>query len=265
MTVVHPMHSSSTNANSRRSPHSLDARQSTPNSALRAVERALAALMAGPDTPALIVPDDLPQSGVRLTLPELRELLLSRGTSKTVKDAFWGCLVGLARREPEVWALGCTWLALPGLAAKNRQLSRELINVPGVSGQDIGSELVAGFLQALRESRAEVNVCARLLQSAVRSARRELDVEPLGLRARSWSEEPDRPTAIGGHPELVLLRAVRVGAISARDGDLIARTRLEAVPLNHEAQRLLSSVAAVSSRRRRAELALVRALREGLL
>ncbi|MCD5316970.1 hypothetical protein [Kineosporia babensis] len=207
-------------------------------------------------------------SGLRLpcevyTLPELRVLLLERGTDEKVRDAVWVVLAGLAQREREVWALPCAWLALPGLAARARGLRRALAKVSGVTAQDVDSELLLGFWEALLQTRAEVNVCSRLLAAAVRHVWRELDVDPIGLRLTPWPEGLEPAAAETGHPELVLLRAVRMGLISARDAALIARTRLEGSPLRLEGAQL--SVKSLASRRRRAESALVTALRAGLL
>ncbi len=217
-----------------------------------------------------------------VTLPELRVLVLDPATSGAIKDDIWRVLLGQVQLSWSAWATACTWLALPGLGRTARQIRRQLASVHSgsqVHAEDVESELVAGFLQALcamtPSAANRPRVFARLLKAAGRHARRLLDDDDarVGLHPTADLSEAVESGGLAGwsalgqvspvaaHPEAVLARAVRAGVIRAEDGDLIARTRLEPHSLGAEAASTGESRAAISARRRRAELAVAAAVR----
>ncbi|GLY20050.1 hypothetical protein Kisp01_70640 [Kineosporia sp. NBRC 101677] len=201
-----------------------------------------------------------------LELPELRGLLLDTATPAGLKDRCWTELLRCLRRAWDVWLPACLWLALPGLRRRSGLLHRQL-RPADVALEDIDGELLTGFLIELQAASSQVGretrVLGRLLDAASRYALRTLDAG--GGAHDGLSPIGDRAAAVEGHPELVLWRAVGAGLICAQDSELIARTRLEGHPLRAEAVRAGVSLAAVSARRRRAELAVANAVLRGEL
>jgi hypothetical protein len=235
-----------------------------PTSALAAAERAFGYLSAPPSPLAIdgrtlghgLPPRDIP-------LDELRHLLVHEpATTYTAKDAAWHRLIGHARTEGPSWVVATVGMALPALANMSRRLSA------GHQGQvdDIESELLAGFLDALRHADLSGPApYARMCWAGWRAAllvRTSTATQELPEVFDPSSRMPARPY---GHPDLILGRAVRAGIISAGRAELISATRLGRICVEDLAARDGLDASVLRMRRRRAELAVVRALADGTL
>lgn len=230
-----------------------------PASVIYAAERAFDLLVRGPD-PLLFdgrtVPG-LPRR--RIPLDVLRDVLLA-GVGTDVSDPVWRRLAGQARTEGPAWVVGAVGVAVPGLTRIAARLST------GFSKQadDIDSEVVAGFLHALRTDdlqppRLWLRLCWAAWRSGHAARRVEQTVElphdlPVGSRT---------PRYPYGHPDLVLARAVTAGVITAEQAELIGATRLGDTLVEQVAARLQLSPPVIRMRRRRAERALAAAIRRG--
>ncbi|GAA1596642.1 hypothetical protein [Actinoplanes couchii] len=228
--------------------------------ALTAVEDAFQLLVC---EPVPLVFDGRPVSGLPdrlLRLDELRRLLLGPGLPVELSDAVWRRLAGLARDGGPAWVVGAVGVAVPGLTRMAVRLSA------GRSGvvDDIDSELLAGFLDALRgDDLRRPRVWWRLCWAAWRAglrARKVEDLLELPPDVPVGSRSPHRPY---GHPDLVLGRAVSAGVLTADQAELISATRLGDVLIEQIAATEGLPGSALRMRRRRAELKLVAALRRG--
>lgn len=217
--------------------------------ALRSVESSFAMLTSGVEPLAL--------NGV--PLPLLREQLLRRHTPLPDKDWAWRRLAGLARTGDPAWVVGAVGMALPGLQRHARILSR----LPGANSDDVAGDLLAGFLDALQ--RLDVDrpaIAARLVWAARRHAQRQLpDVVAISVPGLDWCADRRRP----GHPDLVLVHAVRLGVISDLDARMLAATRLEKAPDDAVAAAVGLGLGAMRTRRHRAAHKLRVALTSGVL
>ncbi|PRY35103.1 hypothetical protein [Umezawaea tangerina] len=190
----------------------------------------------------------------RVPLNELRDRLLRRGCSQTLRDAAWAHLVLLARTEGGTWTVGAVGVALPALTSIAATLSAKFAGDPS----DIHAAVLAGFVVELGEiDLRRPRVMLRLRWAAYRAGhaavREALDAPvPSGHGLRSTL-----PTLPQGHPDFVLARAVAEGAITAADAELIGSTRLEGVPLASAAAERNLSYQAIKKARLRAEHRLV--------
>ncbi|GAA1093852.1 sigma-70 family RNA polymerase sigma factor [Nocardiopsis metallicus] len=194
-------------------------------------------------------------------LDELREILMTRGTPYAVRDQVWRHTIAAARHSKD-WMLGALGLAMPMLRSAVRMARRGL---DPHSVADVEAESLAAAMHQIRTIRLEYARIAYYLSCRVRRA-------ALGARKRVLAA-PDlltHPTGLpdaGSEPdtagscEAVLLAAAREGIISGADAELIARTRLEAVPLATVAAELGVAYKTLAKRRRRAEAHLAAGLR----
>jgi hypothetical protein len=229
-----------------------------PTSALAAAERAFTFLTVPPAPLALdgrVLGHGLPAR--HIALDELRDLLVHNpATSYAAKDTAWHLLIDHARTWGPAWVVATVGMALPALTGMARRLCA------GYAGQadDIESELLAGFLQALRDKDlAGPAPYARLCWAgwrAAHDARRRARVEEMPAVPDPSSQLPTRPY---GHPDLVLGRAVHAGVISDEQAELISATRLGRVLVEDLAARHGVDASVLRMRRRRGELAVVRA------
>jgi hypothetical protein len=226
-----------------------------PANALDALDRAFTLLCRPPHPLSLNgrAFGGLPQRSI--TLDELRTILLNPATSRAVRDDVWRELLVLARGDQPAWVVAAAGIALPGLRRAAASLG------PAYDCADLDAELLAGFLQALRTADpAGPYVCGRLIAAGHRAALRLRDADVRHTRAGTsgfWSAPPTRPW---DHPDLVLVRAVAAGVVTAGDAALIASTRLDQVPLVKAAAAAGISVVAARQRRRRAEHRLAAAI-----
>ncbi|MEV7603353.1 hypothetical protein AB0O91_38890 [Kitasatospora sp. NPDC089797] len=228
------------------------------------VLKAVAAAISGPDAwvgplclDGAAVHPALPQG--RLSLTELRPLLLLPEAPAGARDAVWSELVFHAQRHGPDWELGAVWMMSPGL----RKAAWRVVNNSWVPYADIEAEVVEGFLRELRGVDVESPAIAgRLWWAGYRQGLRARDAYRT-TAARSEISEPawlGRRRGFGGHPDQVLERAVRAGAITGDEAELIGRTRLEDGGLAEAAFRLDLGFQACRARRAAAEERLARFL-----
>jgi hypothetical protein len=230
-----------------------------PAGALAAAERAFGYLTIEPHPLAVdgrAVGYGLPAR--HIPLDELRQLLVhDPDTTFDAKDAAWHELIHRARDWGPAWVIAAVGMALPALAVMSRRLCT------GHTGQseDIDAELLAGFLDALRHRDLTgpapyIRMCwagwraALLVRTSIATGELPDVFDPA-------SRQPARPY---GHPDLILGRAVHAGIIDADQAELISATRLGRVLIEDLAARAGVDPSVIRMRRRRAELALVRAL-----
>lgn len=188
-----------------------------------------------------------------IRLDHVRDLLLTRSCRQRVRDQVWVLLVQHARDGDPAWTIGAVGVALPGLTATANRLTARFAGDPS----DICSEILAGFLFALQTVDVDrPRVMVRLRWAAYRAGHAAL----LGaLRTPTPVDVlPDGPglSAAGGHPDLVLDRAVTDGVITAREADLIGATRLGGGQVTAWAAANATGGWAAYKARRRAELRL---------
>lgn len=235
-----------------------------PSGALAAAERAFGFLTAGPKPLALdgaYLGHGLPAR--HIPLDELRHLLVhDPTTSFDAKDAAWHQLIDRARGWGPTWVVAAVGMALPALSTMSRRLC------VGHAGQseDIDSELLAGFLHALRHRDLSGPApYTRMCWAGWRAAllvRKNIATEEMPDVFDPASRLPTRPY---GHPDLILGRAVHAGVINADQAELISATRLGRVLVEDLAARAGVDASVIRMRRRRAELAVVKALTAGKL
>lgn len=193
---------------------------------------AFAALLASPDQPAL------PGAELGCGLPardipacELKTILMSQATAATVKRAIWTALVERCRAGMSEWIFVATGLAYPGLAGQALRICQA---APG-DRDDIQGELVLEFVEALyivdTHDPDIADVAGWLCSKAVtnsRKAREALDIT--GTVAITKVPESAAPSLQVSHPDIVLARAVRLGVLTEKEADMIARLFLEDQP-----------------------------------
>jgi hypothetical protein len=167
-----------------------------------------------------------------------------------MKDAALSALCAEAARGDECAASLLLWLLLPGLI-----LERARIDEAGVLGRD---ELDAELLAGIWEEVAKVNpgdrrVARRLLNEArwraLAALRETLDWTGRAEELAPELEEVYEPAPTGPRPEEILTSAVREGALSAEDAELIMTTRRT---IRRIGAKLGVSVPAAEQRRHRA-------------
>jgi hypothetical protein len=196
-----------------------------------------------------------------LPLDELRQLLLA-GVSAETSDAVWSQLAHQARHWGPAWVVGAVGVAIPGLTRMAARLSH---GAPELA-EDIDSELLAGFLRALRTDpldppRIWLRLCWAAWRAGLTARHTDTAVE-LPADLSTGGSAPRRPY---GHPDLILGRAVAAGIITQRQADLIGATRLGDVLVEEIAAEQGVSPSVVRMRRKRAERTLVKALNRGAL
>ncbi|WP_329562022.1 hypothetical protein [Kitasatospora sp. NBC_01266] len=206
-----------------------------------------------------------------LDMASLRALLLHPTVGYAVRGAIWVRLLRLTRaggQAGEDWRVATCAMALPGLyriaARMRREVPQQAVEVQQV--------MLAGFWDALvtvrerAESMAEPGrIPSSLCWAADRAARSFRDREREVGRRTSGLRDGDWPAGVVLNPETVLAQAVSEGVLSQRAADLIAVTRLDGVPVRVLAERAGCTPESLGMRRRRAEVKLVAALRDGRL
>jgi hypothetical protein len=213
--------------------------------------------------PAPLAFDGRPVAGLpdrQLSLDELRDLLLAPTVDAETSDTVWRQLAHQARESGPAWVVGAVGVALPGLT----RLAARLSNGFAKLADDIDSELLAGFLHALRTDDLQApRIWVRLCWAAWRAgykARHVDDLLELPPDLPTGSRIPRRPY---GHPDLILGRAVAAKVITQAQADLIGSTRLGDVLIEQIAAECGVDGSVVRMRRKRAERRLVTALRRG--
>ncbi|HYN96671.1 MAG TPA: hypothetical protein VES42_22755 [Pilimelia sp.] len=167
-----------------------------------------------------------------IALPELSAILMHPCCDYAARDAVWRLLVAQARTGNPTWRAGAAGVAMPGLRFKAYLLGKLFTG-------DVQAAIVEHFLRALATVDVDrPGVVSNLLNAAFSAARKELrDQEPAASGEANFAPGSALPPAPYGHPDLVLIRAVRAGVITTDEADLIGGTYLEDTTLADYAQR----------------------------
>ncbi|WP_428962222.1 hypothetical protein [Micromonospora fluostatini] len=246
-----------------------------PTSHLSAADAAYGALTCGP-RPLTLDCDGLTwdigngadvrlPSGV-VALPVLRDWLLAHPGDHAARDVVWRELVLRARLRGKEWTIAAVGMAMPALVRIAGRLSAGYQGDPA----DIDSEVVTGFLEALRD-RVDLTrpaLYASLTMAAFRAGRRlrladdqTVPVEDID-HVVAASRTPKVPY---GHPDLLVSRAGTVGIIDDADVQPWIEVRLGRRAPEPIAARLGITVDALRMRLGRADERLARAVTDGSL
>ncbi|MFY1623612.1 hypothetical protein ACN268_10430 [Micromonospora sp. WMMD735] len=228
--------------------------------ALTTAESAFALLTC---EPAPLVFDARPVPGlpdVLLPLTELRVLLRCERFDSDTTDGLWRQLAQHARELGPAWVVGAIGVALPALTHLAAKISRGRTR----HSDDVDSEVLAGFLQALRTADlAAPRLWLRLCWAAWRagaSVVRADEGEELPADPSCGSRLPRMPY---GHPDLLLGRAAAAGLITGEAAELISVTRFGDALIEQLAVERGVTAAALRMRRRRAERVVAAAVIRG--
>jgi predicted DNA-binding protein (UPF0251 family) len=191
----------------------------------------------------------------RIQLPELSAILMHPSCDFAARDTVWRLLVAKARTGDEKWVVGAVGVAIPGLRHAAARLARTVCG-------DVQAALLTEFVAALGTvDLDEPKVVSRLLDAATSAARAALRAaEPATAGEGHFAPDSTLPPPLYGHPDLVLVRAVAAGVISAEEADLIGTVYLEDVSVAEYADRAGVSRWTVYKRLTVAKDRLVRAL-----
>lgn len=197
-----------------------------------------------------------------LPLDELRALLVGAPHYVETTDALWRQLASHVRQWGPEWTVGAVGVALPGLT---RMAVRIAAAYPR-HADDIDSELLTGFLHALRHAPLQPpRVWLRLCWSAWRAGVSVVKGEPTEELPDNLSTGSRSPVLPYGHPELILGRAAAAGVITAEQAELIAGTRFGDALIEQLATEQGVPATTLRMRRRRAELRVAKAVMAGSL
>ncbi|MGW6063160.1 pilin [Streptomyces sp. NPDC055189] len=220
---------------------------------LETAAQCFALLVAGPHPPSVDGREfpGLPDRAI--PLDELRTRLMRGQCPRRTRDAVWTLLIRRARAQGATWTLACAGMALPALSGICHWASGRFPAEPF----DLQAEVLTGFLGALatidlERPRPHVRPRWAAYRRMLAVLYEALDA-PVPV-ARVFVPAPPKPP--WGHPDFVLLGAVRVGVLTRTEADLIGRTRLEEQSVPDWAQTHDRPVMAAYQARRRAELRL---------
>jgi hypothetical protein len=160
-----------------------------------------------------------------VTLARVREMLNSRDTPDPVCDALWAVLVRRARMEPRPWQRMALWVMVPRL----RSIVRKLRLVWDTDEEDVRSEVVAGFLEVLRQTdpdRPEIGkrlwwktfrVGHQMCRQAVLE-RVTADMDRLADRSSVDAKDSPLPMRTDMLPGRRIIESERLGSLAARLG-----------------------------------------------
>ncbi len=235
-------------------------RTRTTDTALTTAEKAFDLLTC---EPAPLVFDPRPIPGLpdtTMPLNELRELLLYERYDSDTTDALWRQLAHHARHWGPAWVVGAIGVALPALTHLAAKISRR----DARHADDVDSEVLAGFLQALRTAELDPpRLWLRLCWAAWRAGAAVVkadDGEELPFELSNGSRTPKMPY---GHPDLLLGRAAAAGLITADAAELISATRFGDALIEHLAAERGVTASVLRMRRRRAERVVAAAVTRG--
>ncbi|MEV0068824.1 MULTISPECIES: sigma-70 family RNA polymerase sigma factor [unclassified Amycolatopsis] len=190
-----------------------------------------------------------------MPLDEVGALLITKGCPQETRDAVWTALVTRSRAEAGTWTVACVGLALPVLVP----VAAKLTNRFRGDVHDVHSAVLTGFLEALADvDLTRPAILVRLRWAAYRAGHRALrdaldaasPVADLGARALA-------PEHAGGHPDFVLVAAVKAGVLTLAEAALIGETRFGELSLADAAQARGQNYKATQQARHRAERRLV--------
>ncbi|GIE91613.1 hypothetical protein [Actinoplanes regularis] len=235
-------------------------RTRTATTALTSAEKAFELLTC---EPAPLVFDARPVPGMpdtTLPLDRLRTLLVYERYDSDTTDVLWRQLARHAREWGPAWVVGAIGVALPALT----QLAARLSQGQPRLADDIDSEVLAGFLQALRTTDLDrPRLWLRMCWTAWRAGAaviKDDEGEELPLDLSSGSRSPRMPY---GHPDLLLGRAAAAGLITDEAAELISATRFGDTLIEELAAEEGTSASALRMRRRRAERVVAAAVTRG--
>ncbi len=232
----------------------------TADTALTTAEKAFKLLTCEPAPlvfDARLVPG-LPDA--MMPLDELRRLLVYERYDSDTTDGLWRQLAHHAREWGPAWVVGAIGVALPALTHLAAKISRGHAR----HADDVDSEVLAGFLQALRTAdltppRLWLRLCWAAWRPGIAVVKAD-DGEELPPDLSSGSRSPRMPY---GHPDLLLGRASAAGLISADAAELISATRFGDALIEHLAAEQGVTASALRMRRRRAERIVAAAITRG--
>ncbi|MEV5691969.1 hypothetical protein [Micromonospora globbae] len=244
-----------------------------PTSHLLAADAAFAALTREP-RPLTLDCDNLPRDIDRhsrlpsgdVPLPVLRDWLLAHPRDYAGRDAVWRELILRARLRGNEWTIAAVGMAMPALVRIAGQLAAGYRGDPA----DIDSEVLTGFLEALRDhlDPTQPALYASLTMAAFRAGRRlrladdhAVPVEDIDHVA-AGSRIPKVPY---GHPDLLVRRAGALRIIDHADVQPWIEIRLGRRAPEPIAARLGITVDALRMRLARADERLARAVADGSL
>lgn len=214
-------------------------------------------------------------------LVDLRALLMHPSIGHQERGAIWVRLLELSALEGAVgeeWRIACCALALPGLGRTVARLRRE---APGLEQDEVQQCVLAGFWEALADIRSRLGeisepgrIPASLCWNADRAARRHrLLTERHAAHRAALSDrlEPanrpdhDRAPWLNLDVYRLIEQAVSRGVIDHDLAGLIVGTRLGTDRIPQLAAAEGVDPAIVGMRRRRAELKIAKAFRQGLI
>ncbi|ARF78078.1 sigma-70 family RNA polymerase sigma factor [Kitasatospora aureofaciens] len=239
---------------------------------LQLVELEMQRLVERPVPLALYVGDlgeGLPDSW--LDMAALRTLLLHPSVGFQARGAVWVRLLHLTRaggQAGEDWRAATCAMALPGLWRIAGRMRRE---VPELA-VEVQQVMLAGFWEALTSLRERAHamtapgtIPASLCWAADRAARTFRNQETGHIRRTAELGEQETQQAAAPNPEAVLELAIGQGVLSRDTAELIARTRLEGMPVRVLAEQRGCTPESLGMKRRRAEVKLAEAIRSGRL
>jgi hypothetical protein len=195
-----------------------------------------------------------------MPLDQLRKLVLFERYDSDTTDALWRQLALHARQWGPAWVVGAIGVALPALTHLAAKISRGHRR----HAEDVDSEVLAGFLAALRTADLDTpRLWLRLCWAAWRAGVAVIqahDTEELPLDLSSGSRTPKMPY---GHPDLLLGRAAAAGLISTEAAELISATRFGDTLIEQLAAERGVTASVLRMRRRRAERAVAAAVVRG--
>lgn len=164
-----------------------------------------------------------------IAMEEARKMLLNRGSSESLRDAVWSVLIRESVIRPRFWQPIAIWTMVPFL----RLITRRLHGTWHVDLQDLRSEVVVSFLEALRQADpCQAHLGQRLWWNTYRIARKmcrqkvserpSLIIESLAAVADDCVAPPSRSADAGvvfdGERDAQTIESVRLGSLAARLG-----------------------------------------------
>lgn len=239
-----------------------------PDSPLDAADAAFAALTCDPAPMTLDLDTLFPSTGLPgdvTTLPALRDWLLAHSRAFSARDEVWRELIRRARLDGPTWVIAAVGMAMPAL----RRYASHLCAGYGGDPDDIGAEVLTGFLTALRDrvDLARAAPYAALCRAAFRAgyALRQQAGEYTSVDNVDHLTGPRTPTVPYGHPDLLVQRAVGLGILDREDEQPYIDVRLGRRAIEPVAARLGITVDALRMRLGRIDTRLADALARGLL
>jgi hypothetical protein len=235
-------------------------RTRTADTALTTAEKAFELLTC---EPAPLVFDARPVPGMpdtMMPLDQLRRLLVYERYDSDTTDELWRQLAHHAREWGPAWMVGAIGVALPALTHLAAKISRGYAR----HADDVDSEVLAGFLQALRTAELDpprlwLRLCWAAWRAGIAVVKAD-DTEELPPDLSSGSRLPSLPY---GHPDLLLGRAAAAGLISAEAAELISATRFGDALIEQLAAQQGVTAPVLRMRRRRAERVVAAAVTRG--